>query len=429
MSKKNLKPAEPVASQPQAQDEPKRSAPLRLLDLVWGSTQNGVLSRSDGQPVWRLVYQAMQAALNLAIDTEMAFDVDDYGLVMEEFRGGAWGGPDRAEFDYERAVVRGNESFCLSFEKWCGRKPLRWKGERLAVGTRVHLLGIDCEVAGFVGADHVNFRYVAKISDAPFALPRAELERIEMERINAKRFEPLMVALGYRPLLFCGGAPPDPDDFDGRFLMVPVRHVQDGKPLPLREGDSALVFIRGPSWPSLEKTIADRPDLLVARSPRPAIVPGGMLEDLHAHFTLSAAALAPLGAFGLPPEVVVWHTERLPGLAEAVADVARFGRFGRLAVVTDRDEQMHELAKGDAPVVALRCFVLFGSSADHAEQLESLGGTPPIVLKASTRLPTPLAISEALLRAAGVALDRETEQRRLELCAARRVAEGEANPK
>lgn len=427
------------------------SAPLRLLDLVWISAQDGVLSRFDTpRPSWRSIYSAMQRALDLAIDSEMRFEEGDYTSVMENFRGDQWGDRERPERDYARAIAIGNESFCRSFERWSGRAPFFWRGERLALGSCLRWQHTESHVLGFEkgfheGEDVLRLACCASQGDPPeprivSVITRSEIERCESEWRLAKRSARLIDALERRPLYLCGPHPRDASDLRGTDLGTSIFRLSDdaekateqlrnlGSSQPKADSAAPLVMIFGHPTTALEEVLSTIPGALIVRSMRSMISLSDALEELRERLLLSSSVLSPLMSLGLPPDVLVFHPTLPPGFAEAVADLARFGRFGRLTAIWDHVEWMRELSPENHRGAALRCLIGFHDPYLGEREERGPGGGSQIVVVANPTLPPRLALAEALHRAARVVAEQEITKRRQELSAARSVEAGEADP-
>lgn len=102
------------------------SAPYRLMQLV---------RRESRHDSWRHINPMLSQALNLAITSNLPFEPDDFGLIVKNFRGGYWMGPDSEPW-YTRAIECGNESAMVSMERWLGRRPFLINAERIYVGKQ-----------------------------------------------------------------------------------------------------------------------------------------------------------------------------------------------------------------------------------------------------------------------------------------------------
>lgn len=106
----------------------KMSPAMTLVGHVWAANGIGSLSYSRLNAV-------MADAVKLAIDSEMAFDPDDFRYIYDEFRGSYWFGESKGEHFYTAACLVGNVSACQSFEEFAGRPPLIYKSKRLHIGS------------------------------------------------------------------------------------------------------------------------------------------------------------------------------------------------------------------------------------------------------------------------------------------------------
>ncbi len=109
---------------PAAKPEKKPSVVVTLFRLLWGQNR----TRS-----WREENDALQTTLSLAIRARLPFEPDDFKAVYAEFKGGYWMG--EAEHYYSKAIELRHTSACQSFEKWKGRPPFIYSGNRLALGS------------------------------------------------------------------------------------------------------------------------------------------------------------------------------------------------------------------------------------------------------------------------------------------------------
>lgn len=111
-----------------------RSPAIRFLEVVWKNNCE-VFSHS-----WRVINEAMYAALNLAIHTGFRFSKNDFTIIDEQYRIGYWGGNDRhmlGERFYSTACEGShgcNRSAAIAFENWKHRKPFILDGVRFSIG-------------------------------------------------------------------------------------------------------------------------------------------------------------------------------------------------------------------------------------------------------------------------------------------------------
>jgi len=101
-----------------------KSPALQLLTLVWQHKQE-----ATGHS-WLRLNQAMQSALNLAVEAGMRFGPDDLkDTNLGQFRPGYWF---HGEAFYNRAVAYQNASAWYAYENACGRKPFIVKGAKMS---------------------------------------------------------------------------------------------------------------------------------------------------------------------------------------------------------------------------------------------------------------------------------------------------------
>lgn len=110
---------------------PTSSAAMAFLQHLWDNSQ-----QATGHS-WTRINSAMYKAVTLAIEAGLFFDVDDFGRIYKEFRGGYWFHEQPGEGWYGTAIEYGNESACLAIEQMHHRKPIIFDGRRIAVGTQI----------------------------------------------------------------------------------------------------------------------------------------------------------------------------------------------------------------------------------------------------------------------------------------------------
>lgn len=98
-----------------------RSAAYRLLQMVWRHSQVAA------GPSWDRLNHSMRAALYLAIQSGMHFNLGDFARFADEFGSGYWLHNDvgnmTGEMAYRSALVYDNLSAARSFEAWKQRPP------------------------------------------------------------------------------------------------------------------------------------------------------------------------------------------------------------------------------------------------------------------------------------------------------------------
>ena len=144
------------------------SLALRFVSAAW----NGVCTATPHS--WRVINSTMSSALRLAIEGGMSFSLGDFEAIDKRprdggFNFGYWAGTQReghGECFYTSAVVAGNRSACMAFERWKNRKPFIVPGvstgsantpthhkgrSRLAVGSTFlwHDKGVRVTVTSF----------------------------------------------------------------------------------------------------------------------------------------------------------------------------------------------------------------------------------------------------------------------------------------
>jgi hypothetical protein len=97
------------------------SPAIHLLDIVWNHACKAT------PHAWERLNHAMSSALSVAIGGGLRFDEDDFETIAKQYGFGYWGGitskDSLGEVFYTQAVVDGNLSACVAFEKWKGRPP------------------------------------------------------------------------------------------------------------------------------------------------------------------------------------------------------------------------------------------------------------------------------------------------------------------
>lgn len=86
---------------------------------------------------YRIFNSGMHQSVQLAIESGMKFNLDDFAYLASNYKFGYWAGKDGGMYGegfYSDAVRIGNISACLSFEQWRGREPFIWLGERIYLG-------------------------------------------------------------------------------------------------------------------------------------------------------------------------------------------------------------------------------------------------------------------------------------------------------
>ena len=111
------------------------SVVTNFLDIV-RQESNGVGGHS-----WRNLNAAMRKGLRLAIVARFKFELEDFNYIVncKEYSYHEWAGSDneysQGEGFHRLAVDSGNVSAATSFEKMQGRKPLIYRGKRLAINS------------------------------------------------------------------------------------------------------------------------------------------------------------------------------------------------------------------------------------------------------------------------------------------------------
>jgi len=101
---------------------------VKFLRMIWDNTKDGS---------WRRLNSALQTGLELAIDAKFKFERNDFKEISQRFDFHFWGGnsyPVTGESFYSRACEK-NRSAAIAFEEWQKRKPFRYFGKRLAIGS------------------------------------------------------------------------------------------------------------------------------------------------------------------------------------------------------------------------------------------------------------------------------------------------------
>lgn len=135
------------------------SATLSLLSIVWSK------GKKDS---WERINHAMRSALSLAIGSGLDFNPKDFAQMQDKFRWEYWV-TESTEWIYSTAVINGNDSCVLAYEKWkkrtafyannisssyCNsifihRNSIVRKRERAAVGLCFPMNGRTWYVTGF----------------------------------------------------------------------------------------------------------------------------------------------------------------------------------------------------------------------------------------------------------------------------------------
>lgn len=140
----------------------KKSPAIQLMDLVWE------YATGEGAQGWEQYNNALRQALTLAVGSGMTLDEDDIQKVFDGYRCGRWIGESH-EWVYTCAIVNGNMSAIVSYEKAVGRKGFiadqvdvagwgamkfvhmagRRQRERLHVGAKFQWKGCQARVTSF----------------------------------------------------------------------------------------------------------------------------------------------------------------------------------------------------------------------------------------------------------------------------------------
>lgn len=127
-------------------DKEARSPALSFVGMIWD------LAQQETGHSWTRFNGSLRQALMNAIEAGLIFHDDDFKFMADHWRAGYWFGQDNAglgEGIYARAVKYRNFQACRSFEKWIGREPFIFDGERLSVGSDVDIPGGRWEVTSF----------------------------------------------------------------------------------------------------------------------------------------------------------------------------------------------------------------------------------------------------------------------------------------
>lgn len=113
------------------------TSPARqLVDLIW---EHANKDSARGHS-WTYLNQSLYMAVRLAIFAGLKFAPDDFNLFATQLRSHYWVGVDNThntgEGLYSHAVENNNISACIAFEAWKARKPFKWDGKRLCIGSQ-----------------------------------------------------------------------------------------------------------------------------------------------------------------------------------------------------------------------------------------------------------------------------------------------------
>ncbi len=149
----------------------------RLVDLV---------ARTAKTRSWRDVNEARQAAVTLALKSDMRFGREDFNYFSTQWGSARWLNHETA---YREACEHNNVSACQALEHTLKRPPFIFTEARLHVGSKLRWAGYSVEVTSF-GSDH----------NGPFALfcaykpgnesPRKVIKRFKVTRAELKAGEP-----------------------------------------------------------------------------------------------------------------------------------------------------------------------------------------------------------------------------------------------
>jgi len=100
------------------------------------------------------VNTVMFDVLQLAINANMDFGIDDFEMIFKKMSGGYWFGVNNngkgyGEYFYERSVYWKNASAIKSFEKWTGLKAFIIKGKRMCIWSKFYDSKYQYKVTGF----------------------------------------------------------------------------------------------------------------------------------------------------------------------------------------------------------------------------------------------------------------------------------------
>jgi hypothetical protein len=128
-----------VLTRAEPDDKHGRSPALSFVGMVWN------LAQQETGHSWQRFNSGLRGALMLAVETGMVFHDDDFTYMVEQWRAGFWLGADNAyslgESIYAKAIEYRNFQACRSFEKWRGREPFIFDGDRLAHNSEMPLPG------------------------------------------------------------------------------------------------------------------------------------------------------------------------------------------------------------------------------------------------------------------------------------------------
>jgi len=105
-----------------------KSKAIELIEFIWKNAKTNSCSQ---------INFLMSKVLNLAIESKLKFDKEDYNTLKIKYGGGYWlgvntNGKGQGEQFYAKACEEGNISFCNSYEHFYNFKPFKdTKGHRL----------------------------------------------------------------------------------------------------------------------------------------------------------------------------------------------------------------------------------------------------------------------------------------------------------
>lgn len=104
------------------------STAIQLLDFVWNHRQEST-SHS-----WLKINHCLREAVELAVRSGMAFNLDDIRIIFNRYRGGYWMGAD-TEWFYRLAVLYRHASAWKAYENYAGRTPFIVKDASVSTHT------------------------------------------------------------------------------------------------------------------------------------------------------------------------------------------------------------------------------------------------------------------------------------------------------
>jgi len=138
---------------------------------------------------WQRLNTSMSAAVRLAIEGGLSFDVDDFEAIARPLRMAYWCGADSGEDWYRLAIETGHPTAIAAYERWRDRKPYLVRVKpREKTKLRLHLGARFCWHVDLKASVFVMVTSFAK--DQSFLTACSYNERPQLKRCKTCDFEP-----------------------------------------------------------------------------------------------------------------------------------------------------------------------------------------------------------------------------------------------